>query len=288
MQAVLRAMLAISAPACGATTNGHPDSSPADVSSADASTDVPLAWPGDSLPCEVATLLARECIGCHFTGSTLAPSSLLSRADLMRPSMADPSRTVAQLSVQRMMDTASPMPPLPSPAVPASAIAGFQNWIDSGSLAGACMVPDPLADPATCPSGSFWSQGDRGSIDMHPGQACTACHTMLHRGPRATVAGTVFPTGHTADNCNAFAPASPIPSTVDIEITDAMGVVSHVSPNASGNFALIAFGFTLPYTARVIYMGRERTMLTPQTDGDCNTCHTQSGANSAPGRITLP
>jgi predicted CXXCH cytochrome family protein len=25
-----------------------------------------------------------------------------------------------------------------------------------------------------------------------------------------------------------------------------------------------------------------------QTTGDCNSCHTQSGANGAPGRILLP
>ncbi|MEI8259068.1 MAG: hypothetical protein WCJ30_25650, partial [Deltaproteobacteria bacterium] len=93
---------------------------------------------------------------------------------------------------------------------------------------------------------------------------------------------------HAQDDCNAFPVGSPIPSTVVVEITDAMGVVSRVTPNAAGNFALIAFSFTLPYTARVVYMGRERRMLAPQTDGDCNTCHTQAGASGAPGRITLP
>jgi len=29
-------------------------------------------------------------------------------------------------------------------------------------------------------------------------------------------------------------------------------------------------------------------MTAPQTSGDCNGCHTQTGANGAPGRITLP
>jgi len=98
----------------------------------------------------------------------------------------------------------------------------------------------------------------------------------------------VYPTGHAPDDCNAFAAGSPIPGTVDIEITDAMGRVSHAIPNVSGNFVLIALGFTPPYTARVVYMGRERRMTTPQTDGDCNNCHTLAGTNSAPGRITMP
>jgi hypothetical protein len=38
----------------------------------------------------------------------------------------------------------------------------------------------------------------------------------------------------------------------------------------------------------VTYMGRERAMVTMQTSGDCNSCHTQNGANAAPGRIVLP
>jgi hypothetical protein len=35
-------------------------------------------------------------------------------------------------------------------------------------------------------------------------------------------------------------------------------------------------------------MGRERIMSAGQTNGDCNSCHTQNGAMSAPGRIMLP
>jgi len=33
---------------------------------------------------------------------------------------------------------------------------------------------------------------------------------------------------------------------------------------------------------------REIAMTTPQTDGDCNGCHTELGSNDAPGRIMLP
>jgi hypothetical protein len=31
-----------------------------------------------------------------------------------------------------------------------------------------------------------------------------------------------------------------------------------------------------------------RAMSTPQTDGDCNGCHTQDGVDKTPGRIILP
>jgi hypothetical protein len=43
-----------------------------------------------------------------------------------------------------------------------------------------------------------------------------------------------------------------------------------------------------PFQAKITYMGRERVMATAQTSGDCNSCHTQAGAMSAPGRIILP
>jgi hypothetical protein len=43
-----------------------------------------------------------------------------------------------------------------------------------------------------------------------------------------------------------------------------------------------------PFHAKVTYMGRERAMATAQTSGDCNSCHTQNGTMSAPGRILLP
>jgi predicted CXXCH cytochrome family protein len=29
-------------------------------------------------------------------------------------------------------------------------------------------------------------------------------------------------------------------------------------------------------------------MTTPQTNGDCNSCHTPDGASNAPGRIIAP
>jgi hypothetical protein len=44
----------------------------------------------------------------------------------------------------------------------------------------------------------------------------------------------------------------------------------------------------MPFRAKVVADGRERVMLMPQTNGDCNACHTESGKNGAPGRIVLP
>jgi hypothetical protein len=44
----------------------------------------------------------------------------------------------------------------------------------------------------------------------------------------------------------------------------------------------------LPYHAKVRQGGRERAMNAPQMVGDCNSCHTQTGQNGAPGRIVVP
>ena len=60
-----------------------------------------------------------------------------------------------------------------------------------------------------------------------------------------------------------------------------------MTPNAVGNFSYRGT-VAKPYTAKVTYMGKERIMVTAQTSGDCNSCHTQTGVNSAPGRIITP
>jgi hypothetical protein len=117
---------------------------------------------------------------------------------------------------------------------------------------------------------------------MEPGQACIACHNT-NDGPGFGLAGTIYPSGHEPDNCNG---ATVTTDDIVIEITDATGQVIQLSPNTAGNF--YSDFVQTPYTVRVTYQGRERRMNTPQTDGDCNGCHTQDGANSAPGRITLP
>jgi hypothetical protein len=62
--------------------------------------------------------------------------------------------------------------------------------------------------------------------------------------------------------------------------------------NAAGNFwhsDLLGFAaIPKPYTAKVVAGGKVREMVAPQTDGDCNKCHTEAGTSSAPGRIMAP
>lgn len=149
---------------------------------------------------------------------------------------------------------------------------------------GAVNPTDPLTAPPQCSSTTMWRNGNRGSNNMNPGQACNACHEISRGAPTLSIAGTVYRTGHEPNNCNGGAASG----TVTIEITDANGQVHNLTPFApSGNFYLEQ-AIPGPYRARVLYDGRVRAMHDPQTNGDCNVCHTQSGAMGAPGRIVLP
>jgi hypothetical protein len=141
---------------------------------------------------------------------------------------------------------------------------------------------DPFSAPAKCTSGTMWTGGNRGSADMNPGRACIACHSTMN-GPSLTIAGTVYPSAHEPDLCNGANGSN----GARVVITGADGVTQTLTPGASGNFNSRT-RVTTPFKAKVTYMGRERTMMTAQTSGDCNSCHTQTGTNSAPGRILLP
>ena len=247
------------------------------------------------LPCDVAGVLSAHCVSCHgATPSGGATMPLTSYASLVAMSEAHPGETQLARSILRMRDTVSPMPPLPSAAVPAAEVAILEAWMAAGSPMGDCMGPtDPFDVPPVCTSDMRWNYptGDvsRGLRPlMFPGRACLTCHQAEGEGfwGAGVIAGTVMPTGHEEDNCNALPPPG---GPVVVEIVGADGVVTNLTPNSVGNFYSTRRVAT-PYTARVTQDGRERRMVTPQTNGDCNSCHTQSGAGTppAPGRVLLP
>jgi hypothetical protein len=142
---------------------------------------------------------------------------------------------------------------------------------------------DPLAAAPTCTSNMNWLGGNDGSSSMNPGMACISCHASSKEGPTFTIAGTVYPTGHEPDGCFGASASS----GAQVVITGADGRTLTLTPGSAGNF-YSSTSVALPYNAKVVYMGRERAMGASQSTGDCNSCHTQNGANLAPGRITLP
>jgi hypothetical protein len=195
------------------------------------------------------------------------------------------------------------MPPLPYPRMSTAEIQAFTNWVSAGTPAGTCSaVPDggtttPPPAQTGCSSNSYWNFGTLGRDYMNPGLACRSCHlgnNFQNQNPGRVAQpnrayyfmGTVFPSLHEKDTCNAN------PGNVVVEILDASGAVKvRMGVNSpSGNFfsGSTSAGFAMPYTARVVANGKTVAMGSKQTDGDCNTCHTEQGLNGAPGRITVP
>jgi hypothetical protein len=137
---------------------------------------------------------------------------------------------------------------------------------------------DPFGGGSLCTSKTTWKSGE--NQNMRPGEACIACHAT-NKGPDFNVAGTVYPTGHEPNDCNGK-------GGVTIVITDAKGTVRNLTVNSVGNFSFTGT-LSMPYTAKVTTSsGATRAMVTAQSSGDCNSCHTEKGANGAPGRIVVP
>jgi hypothetical protein len=180
------------------------------------------------------------------------------------------------------------MPPKPADPATGADIATLQGWIDNGAPAGECSGepgPSPWTAPVQCTSGKKWTLGDRGSSSMHPGRACITCHATKFDAPKFAVSGTVYPSAHEPDECTSV-----LEGAAQVEITDANKKVYRLNVNTAGNFYYEdRLGtFKKPYTAKVLYQGRARVMVSARDDGDCNRCHTQDGTEMAPGRILLP
>ena len=245
------------------------------------------------LPCDVAGAVASKCASCHrdppLGGATFA---LLSRADFLAPSLVDPTKNQAQRAQLRIADAQSPMPPAGSPPFTTAERAAFDAWVNAGAPVGSCGTvdagtpPDGGLFPTTCSSNAFWTAGDDGDEKMNPGLACRGCHTQKAPFKAYYFSGTAYSTPHEKDRCNAVAP----PAGTKIEILDKNGAVATtLTPNAVGNFHSIIFNLVqLPYTARITANGKTLTMTTPQTETDCNSCHTEQGKNGASGRIVWP
>ena len=118
---------------------------------------------------------------------------------------------------------------------------------------------------------------------MRPGDTCVSCHAQSGgEAPTLSIGGTVYETPDMATLCNGVSVTG-----AQVVITDAKGNVLTLPVDSVGNFYSTG-GVSTPYTASVTYNGNTLSMTTPQTSGDCNGCHTATGANGAPGRVMLP
>jgi cytochrome c5 len=276
-------------------------SSDATDSAADAGLEQGPAGTGlaTGLPCDVQAVIENRCIACH--DGTGAPPKLLDFATLVAPSTKDPAKSRALVAVELMRGGA--MPPRPAVGPADDEIASFEDWVNNGTYREptACTTPPPrtpsqvpdagtssgggdASAPGECTSGQRWTQANQGSPLMHPGTACNACH-QVSGGPNLRLAGTIYPTAHEPNDCNGVAP----PLTVIV--TDSRGTTFTMPVNAAGNFLLPQQGGKpprAPFKARITDGTKERAMQGSVTSGDCNSCHTTTGVNGAPGRIMAP
>lgn len=133
-----------------------------------------------------------------------------------------------------------------------------------------------------CISGDEWTGGNRESELMNPGEACIACHKAEREGPNLVAAGTVYTNYDEPDDCNGIHKAT-------VRLTDADGEVYEEETNSAGNFLFQARDYDIktPFNAEVEFAdGTIAKMSADLTTGDCNACHTQDGAEGAPGRIS--
>lgn len=276
-------LLLVFSASCGVTPDGPPNGG------------APLLPADGELPCEAANLVVTHCLSCHgATPAGGATFSLIRRSDFTVSSPIEPTQTIGQRAVTRMKAVVAPMPPAPAAPAAPTAISAFDSWVTAGMPAGACATP---TIQTTCTSNASWAGGLDGSQRMFPGLACRSCHlgqNFLGQNPRGVsqpeeayvFSGTLYPGFHEANSCNGISPTGAV-----IEILDNTGAVAfRLTPNSVGNFHSSRSGGAvgLPYTARVNVNGAIRAMATKQTDGDCNTCHTEAGLNGAPGRIVSP
>jgi hypothetical protein len=269
--------------------------SPYDGAVDDIELDMAESAPGGGMPCDVEQLVADKCLSCHSDPPRQnAPMALVTRDDFLAPSKSDPQKTNGELAVERMKNSKYPMPP--DGKLATSLVNVIADWVQSGMPAETCVpseddmghgvgydLADPFNTPTVCTSGTHWTNGDHGDSKMHPGRACIDCHSKQFFGPPTfTLAGTIFPTGHDPDDCNGDKSLG-----IQIIVTDANGKMITMTPNTAGNF-YYKNSVAKPYHAKVVYNGVTRAMSAAQTSGDCNSCHTEKGANMAPGRIMTP
>ena len=146
--------------------------------------------PATGMPCAVQALLQTRCVACHSNPPVnSAPMPLITRADLMAPSLADPTQTVAQRALTRIQLTVGEMPPAPATHATASEIQALGDWIASGYTATTCSSGTGGATGAGGATGTGGRSGAGGAggagSDGLPCNVqavyqthCTSCHAV--------------------------------------------------------------------------------------------------------------
>jgi hypothetical protein len=252
----------------GTTTSGGTSGTPATDGGKP-----PPAPAGAGLPCNISAILAAKCTSCHsnppINGSL---SGLVTIGDLLATAKEDNTKNEAQLSLARMQNAASPMPPASVGNPPTAAdIAAFQAWI-AGNYQGSCDAgaPPPPPTDAFTGAGAFVSQSG-GSGKHNAGKNCMGgCHNHGF-----TFAGTL------TDGAGNAVP------NAEVRLVDANNKAILVHSGNNGNF-YSSSSWTPPAHVAARTAANKVVMisaLTTAANGGCNGCHVTGGTAS---RIHVP
>jgi hypothetical protein len=267
------------------------------------------------VPCDVATVFANSCTGCHSDPPvTGALAGLVTYADLMATSHEDPTKNEAQLSLSRMQNMSSPMPPGGLP--PAAEVTTLQNWISGGYPMGSCASSGPDGGSAHGPDGgghgpdsggatgpdSGGATGPEGGASTgvfanappyaastgqsthNAGQDCMGCHNGGGNAPTFKFGGTLYDGSGKAV------------SGAEVRFVEANGTATSVYTGPSGTFYKGGSGFAGPAHVGVRNATSTQEMLTglqstsqppASTGGACDACHCTGTGCTMPG-IHLP
>ncbi len=226
------------------------------------------------LPCDVEKVLSDNCWNCHGTvPGNDASNSLVTYDDLAAANATIPGMREIDVSLIRMSSVKAPMPPTGKPDDAVTAV--LQKWVDDGMPKGNC------GEEVVCTSGkTIPTSSNMQTALTDPGTACLGCHSK--KASALTVGGTVYATAHEPDGCAGES---------KVILIDAKGEAHTLPTNASGNFSTTD-AIPSPYRAMVVRGTEMSEMQTPQSNGDCNSCHSLNApafdAGLVPGRIMLP
>jgi hypothetical protein len=199
----------------------------------------------------------------------------------MATAKEDPTKNEAQLSLARMQNAASPMPP--SGVAPAADVTSLQSWINAGYPKGSCeggTAPPPPPPPESVFMGALPYKAQTGSNSHNAGQDCIGCHQ--HAGS-FTIGGTVYDGS-----------GNPV-SSAEVRVVDANNMAFSVYTGSNGTFHS-STSFAAPAHIGVRDATHTVDMVTalqsgPQTPapsgGACSGCHC-TGAGCTVAAVHLP
>ena len=284
--------------ACGTSADAGAGSSGGSSSSGSSSGSSSSGGSGDAgagsasgVPCDVATMLAANCTGCHSNPPMpSALAGLVTYSDLMATAHEDATKNEAQLSLSRMQNASSPMPP--GSLLPAADVTILQNWINAGYPKGSCGTADGGAGDGAAPPpppGVFANAppyaAKTGPSTHNAGRDCMGCHANGGGdAPQFELGGTVYDASGNAV------------SGAEVRLVDANGTATSVYSGPSGTFYKSGSGFAGPAHIGIRNATSTQNMMTAlqstsqppaSTGGACSACHcTGAGCTMAP--IHLP